>query len=136
MSFSELDSQADDAFSEINMTPLVDVMLVLLIIFMVTMPVLTQAVKVDLPEANALAMPTALESISLSVDATGQWFWNKHALTDVELKQKLAGYRQQPQTQLNIYADQKVPYDRVATLLAAIQQAGLSKVALALTPQS
>ncbi len=136
MSFSDLEHQADEAFSEINMTPLVDVMLVLLIIFMVTMPVLTQAVKVNLPQTSTMPAALPASKVNLSIDANGQWFWEKTPLSDADMQNKLQALQTQVDTQINLHADQQVTYQRVAALLAMIQSHGLSKVALAVTPQS
>ncbi|OZB32086.1 MAG: biopolymer transporter ExbD [Polynucleobacter sp. 39-45-136] len=81
MSFNLQDNQSDDAImSEINMTPMVDVMLVLLIIFIITLPVIQQAVKVELPKANSVRNEVKPESVQLSIDAQGQIFWNSNSV--------------------------------------------------------
>ena len=97
------DFQDDNELSEINMTPLVDVMLVLLIIFMLTVPVLTDAVKVNLPQASAAPAQPKPAAIALSVDATGQLFWHQEAISLTELAtrlQPLAALPEQPELQL------------------------------------
>lgn len=115
--------------ADINVTPMVDVMLVLLVIFIMAAPLLTHSVKVELPNekaknANADATPTML-----SINAQGQYFINEHPIKDAELLSSLAAIAaKNAQTQIHIRADQAVPYAKVAHLLASAQTAGLSKV--------
>ncbi len=123
------DFQDDNELSEINMTPLVDVMLVLLIIFMLTVPVLTDAVKVNLPQASAAPAQPKPETIALSVDATGQLFWHQEAISLTELAtrlQPLATLPEQPELQLR--GDKAVPYEKVAQVMAVVQQSGMQKL--------
>ena len=138
MSFSNpLGDQGDDALmTEINMTPLVDVMLVLLIIFIITLPVIHQAVKVDLPKANSARNETKPESIQVSIDARGQIFWNGSPIdltTYVSYAQKAA--KKEPQPEVNLRADKEVRYDSVAQVLAASKRAGLTKLGFITEPQ-
>lgn len=137
MSFSNpLGDQGDDGImTEINMTPLVDVMLVLLIIFIITLPVIHQAVKVDLPKANSVRNETKPESIQVSIDAKGQIYWNSSAIdlaTFTSYAEKAA--QKEPQPEVNLRADKEVRYDAVAQVLAASKRAGLTKLGFITEP--
>jgi len=119
----------DAMMSEINMTPLVDVMLVLLIIFMVTMPVLTHSVKLDLPKANSAPENITPERVALAVEADGSYRWDGEIVTLAQLSRRLvAAAQRQPQPELHLRADRAVAYDAVAQALAAAQRAGMAKV--------
>ncbi len=134
MAFGTQDD-TDEVMNEINMTPLVDVMLVLLIIFMVTIPVMKHAVNVDLPRASNAAQTTKAEVLLLSIDAQGQYFLNAQALDDSALAERFrAGAAQNPQPDLHIRGDRNTRYERVAQAMAAAQQAGLSKIAFITEP--
>ncbi|MFZ5757493.1 MAG: ExbD/TolR family protein [Pseudomonadota bacterium] len=135
MSFGSLDNDDEDVMSEINMTPLVDVMLVLLIIFMITMPVLTHAVKMDLPQAKSQPEDAKPVQISLGIGADGRYTWNEDAVDMAALETRLrAAAFQQPQPELHIRADKAVVYDKVAQALSAAQRAGLVKVGFVTAP--
>jgi len=119
----------DTEMSEINMTPLVDVMLVLLIIFMITVPVLTQSVDIELPKVGSAPGETNPDTITLSVDANGGFFWNKEAIETDALKARLMeSAAQQPQPPVHIRGDKKTNYEHVVTLMASAQQAGLTQL--------
>jgi biopolymer transport protein ExbD len=138
MSFSNPsgDQGDDPLMTEINMTPLVDVMLVLLIIFIITLPVIHQAVKVDLPKANSARNQTKPESVQVSIDARGQIFWNSSPIdlpTFVGYAEKAA--QKEPQPEINLRADKEVRYDSVAQVLAASKRAGLTKLGFITEPQ-
>jgi biopolymer transport protein ExbD len=138
MSFSNPsgDQGDDPLMTEINMTPLVDVMLVLLIIFIITLPVIHQAVKVDLPKANSARNETRPESVQVSIDARGQIFWNSSPIdlpTFVGYAEKAA--QKEPQPEINLRADKEVRYDSVAQVLAASKRAGLTKLGFITEPQ-
>ncbi len=135
MAFGQFDDQDEEQLlSEINMVPLIDVMLVLLIVFIVTLPVINHAVKVDLPKAAAARSQQAV-TINLTVDARGQYHWNREAISDEALRERLAAAaQQQPQPELHIRGDKVVPYERVATALAAAQHAGVSKLGFVTDP--
>lgn len=121
--------------NEINMTPLVDVMLVLLIIFIITVPVMKHAVNVDLPQASAQAPQVKPETISLSVDAQGGYFWNQNAVPQGQLGTLLqAEAVKVPQPELHIRGDKAVRYEFVAQAMAAAQQAGLRKIGFITEP--
>lgn len=121
--------------SEINTTPLVDVMLVLLVIFIITAPLLTHAVKIDLPQATSQPLPDKPEVISLSIDGTGKTYWNGIPLVQGELKQKLLQIADlKPQPELNIRADKETRYQILAEVLANAQNAGVTKLGFVSEP--
>jgi biopolymer transport protein ExbD len=122
--------------NEINMTPLVDVMLVLLIIFIITVPVMKHAVNIDLPRATNIAQDSKPETIRLSVDAAGQYYWNEAPVADADLAPQLTvAAAKQPQPELHIRGDKAVRYERVAQAMAAAQQAGLRKIGFITEPK-
>ncbi|MES2354253.1 MAG: biopolymer transporter ExbD [Pseudomonadota bacterium] len=124
-----------EVMSEINMTPLVDVMLVLLIIFMITMPVMNHAVKIDLPHAANQPKDVKPESIELSIDSTGQVLWNGSLIDQAALKSRIAEAAQRtPQPELHLFADRKTPYEHVAQVMAAAQSGGLGKIGFITDP--
>jgi len=129
-------SQFDDdqaMMSEINMTPLVDVMLVLLIVFMITLPAINHAIKIDLPRANAQASSTKPEVVSISIKENGQIYWNQEAVDDAQLKKKMTAAAQQ-QPELHLRADRNTRYERVAQVMAGAQQQGLNKLGFITEP--
>ena len=135
MAFGTQD-EADEVMNEINMTPLVDVMLVLLIIFIITVPVMKHAVNVDLPQASAQPQTTKPETIRLSVDAQGAYYWNDARVQDPDLLGMLqAEARKNPQPDLHIRGDKAVRYERVAQAMAAAQRAGLRKIGFITEPK-
>jgi biopolymer transport protein TolR len=124
-------SENDSAMSEINVTPLVDVMLVLVIILLVTAPLLTQSVHVKLPKTAETAANIEDQPLQLGIDAQGAITLNKQTIKDlaaleVVLKNELAKNKD---VGLHLYADQAVVYKKVAEVMAAVQQAGISKIA-------
>ena len=131
---SGLDS-SDDMVSEINMTPLVDVMLVLLIIFIITVPVLTHSVKLDLPRADNTPNLVKPESVNVSVTADGALHWNDDTINEAQLTSRLeAAATQQPQPEIFIRGDRKVDYERVVKVMAAVQKAGVLKLGFVTGP--
>lgn len=125
----------DDVVSEINMTPLVDVMLVLLIIFMITVPVLTHTVKLDLPRADNQPEVVKPQAVNLSVTTDGSIFWNEEHIDETQLTQRLeASARHEPQPEVFIRGDRKVAYEHVARLMAAVQRSGLLKIGFVTEP--
>ncbi len=121
--------------SEINVTPLVDVMLVLLVIFIITAPLLSYAIKLDLPNDPAPAAQTAVATIKLSIDADGKVFWDSDAVSDDELRKRLTAAGQQSTApELHLRADKATRYERIAFLLSAAQQAGLAKIGFITEP--
>jgi biopolymer transport protein ExbD len=136
MSFGTQDDN-DDVMNEINMTPMVDIMLVLLIIFIITVPVMKHSVNVDLPRATNEAQNIKPETLRLSVDAQGTYFLNEAAVSDAELPTRLkAASTQNPQPELHIRGDKSVRYERVAQAMAAAQQAGLRKIGFVTEPKN
>ncbi|MDP2254602.1 MAG: biopolymer transporter ExbD [Polaromonas sp.] len=135
MAFGTQD-EADEVMNEINMTPLVDVMLVLLIIFIITVPVMKHAVNIDLPRATNQPQDATPETIRLSVDAAGVYYWNEATLAEADLAPQLkAAAARQPQPELHIRGDKAVRYERVALVMAAAQQAGLKKIGFITEPK-
>ena len=132
-------SSGDDSgvMSEINVTPFVDVMLVLLIIFMVTAPMMNQGLEVDLPDANANALPADTEDdmLTLSITENGQYFINKREILSNELEAKLIAISEaNPEQAVYLKADANVPYEKVAQLMAACTQAGITKIGMVTEP--
>lgn len=135
MAFGGFEQGSSQPMADINTTPLVDVMLVLLVIFIITAPLMTQAIKIDLPEASASPAPSQTESIRLSLDGQGQHFWNEQALSLEQLDAKLAAAaQQQPQPDLLLAADKNTRYQVLAELMAKLQQQGLTKVSFVTVP--
>ncbi len=134
MAFGTQD-EADEVMNEINMTPLVDVMLVLLIIFIITVPVMKHAVPVDLPRAANQKEVVKPETIRLSVTADGTYHWNESVVGDDELESRLrAEASKDPQPDLHIRGDKDVRYERVAQAMAAAQRAGVRKIGFVTDP--
>jgi biopolymer transport protein ExbD len=124
--------------AEINMIPLIDVMLVLLVIFMITAPMMTHAVKIDLPKASSQAQqPMSIEPVNLGIDGEGQLFWNHEAVNREQLQQKLTQLAQTPDAaELHVRADKNVPYHFVAETLADAAKAGVSRIGFVSEPES
>ena len=134
MAFGTQDD-TDEVMNEINMTPLVDVMLVLLIIFIITVPVMKHAVHIDLPQASNVPQDVKPQTTRLSVDAVGSYYWNENRVEDALLSGMLKAASQTlPQSQLHIRADKAVRYERVAQVIAAAQQAGVRGIGFITEP--
>jgi biopolymer transport protein ExbD len=128
---------AQAPMAEINMIPLIDVMLVLLVIFIITAPLLTHAVKIDLPKAASQPNLTRPEHISLSIDAGGQLFWNGENLERGGLRERLAAAAaQRPQPELHLRADRRTPYQALAEVMADAANAGLARIGFVSDPKS
>ncbi|MFL9904143.1 biopolymer transporter ExbD [Paraburkholderia fungorum] len=126
----------DGLMNEINMTPLVDVMLVLLIVFMVTIPVIRHAVKIDLPHASSQKEDTKPAQVTVSVDADGNVMWDDKKVDDAALREKIAEAAQaNPQPELHLDADRKVAYEKVAEVMSAAQAGGLTKIGFVTQPK-
>jgi biopolymer transport protein ExbD len=137
MSFGgfERGTSPSQPMAEINVTPLVDVMLVLLVIFIITAPLLSYAIKLDLPEAKAPAASAASDAIKLSIGADGRLFWNDEPLDEGELAARLAAAaRRSPQPELHLRADKATRYERVAAVMSAAQEAGLARIGFVTEP--
>ncbi|NOS90071.1 MAG: biopolymer transporter ExbD [Methylococcaceae bacterium] len=135
MAFKTQDDGGDDVMSEINVTPLVDVMLVLLVVFIVTAPLLTQAVHVNLPKTAETAPPEEKEAVYISVDAKGKVFIDKTEIAleafENELLQRKAA---DPEIALNLNADDAVQYGTVAKVMSSIERSGITKLAVLTVP--
>ena len=126
----------DDVMNEINMTPLVDVMLVLLIIFIITVPVMKHSVNIDLPRASSTPQETKPETIRLSVDAKGQFYWNEQAVAEQDLESRLrVEAAKTPQPELHIRGDKETRYEFVAQAMTAAQRSGLRKIGFITEPK-
>lgn len=126
----------DDVLSEINMVPLIDIMLVMLIIFIITVPVLTHSVKLDLPRADNTPNVVKPETVNLSVTADGNVFWNEDRVEADELDLRLqVAARREPQPEIFIRGDRKVEYENVAKVMAAVQRAGVLKLGFVTAPE-
>jgi len=139
MAFGTQDAALDDdteVMNEINMTPLVDVMLVLLIIFIITVPVMKHAIQVELPSATAQRQSVKPETIALSVDAQGAYFWNQNPVSEPELGRLLeAEAAKEPQPELHIRGDKAVRYEFVVQAMAQARAAGLHKIGFVTEPK-
>jgi biopolymer transport protein ExbD len=126
---------SDEMMSEINMIPFIDVMLVLLIIFIITVPVIKHSVNIELPQASMEKVLDKPQNIRLSVDAEGTYFWNDQRVDDTEFANRLqAAAAQDPQPELHIRGDKAVRYERVAQAMAAAQRTGVRKIGFITEP--
>jgi biopolymer transport protein ExbD len=136
MAFGTQDD-TDDVMNEINMTPLVDVMLVLLIVFIITVPVMKHSVNIDLPRATSTPQDAKPQTIRLSVDAQGRYFWNEQPVAEADLPARLqAEAGRDPQPELHLRGDKDARYERVAQALAAAQRAGLRRIGFITEPKT
>ena len=139
MAFGGFERQAGPSqpMAEINVTPLVDVMLVLLVIFIITAPLLSYAIKLDLPNDPAPAAEPAPATVKLSIDPGGTVYWDGELVSDAELAKRMAAAAKSTTLpELHIRADKATRYERIAFVLAAAQQAGLAKVGFVTEPAS
>ncbi len=137
MAFGSFDRKnSSQPMAEINMVPLIDVVLVLLVIFIVTAPLLTNAVKLDLPKATSSADLQKPDKIEFAIDPTGSLFWNGERIDREEAIKRFAeASARRPQPEIYLRADQNVAYRHVAEMLADASRAGLSKVAFVSEPK-
>ena len=136
MSMGSLSDSDDDFNPEINTTPLVDVMLVLLIIFIITIPVINHSVKIDLPRASSQSQDLKPENINLDIDAEGKIYWNREAIDASQLQIRIATAAQKtPQPELHLRAERTTQYEKVAQVMAAAQSGGLSKIGFITEPE-
>jgi biopolymer transport protein ExbD len=138
MAFASFDARnASAPMAEINMVPLIDVMLVLLVIFIVTAPLLTQAVKLELPKATTQVNDLKPEKVEFAIDAAGLLYWNGEPLTRAEAATRFtAAGQRQPQPEIHLRADQGVAYRFVAQTLADASKAGLSRIGFVSEPEA
>ena len=122
--------------AEINMIPLIDVMLVLLVIFIITAPLLTHSVKIELPKASSHPNLTRPENIQIAVNAQGEMFWNGEPVDRAVWRTRMAAAaRQNPQPELHIHGDNAAAYGKVATVLADASKAGLTRIGFVSNPE-
>ncbi len=138
MVFASLEGSDDnEPLAEINMVPLIDVMLVLLIIFMVTAPLLTHAVKVDLPKASSSANITKPDNVQLAIDGSGQVFWNGEVVDAVQFAARVkAAAALRPQPELHIRAERTTPYEKVAQVMSEAARQGLVRIGFVTDPSA
>ncbi len=136
MAMGSLSDNDDDFNPEINTTPLVDVMLVLLIIFIITIPVINHSVKVDLPNAVSQPNQEKPDSINLSIDAQGKVFWNTEQIDMEQFRLRAAeAAKRSPQPELHLRAERTTQYETVAQVMAAAQSGGLEKIGFITDPE-
>jgi biopolymer transport protein ExbD len=139
MAFASFDNKSQgQPMGEINMVPLIDVMLVLLVIFIVTAPLLTHAVKLDLPKASSQVNEQKADKIEFAIDAAGTRFWNGEVVSREEAAKRFAAEGARPEAQrpeIHLKADQTVAYKNVAETLADASKAGLTKVGFVSEPE-
>ena len=137
MAFASFDSRRGGVpMAEINMVPLLDVMLVLLVIFIVTAPLLTQAVKLELPKASSQANDLRPEKVEFAIDAAGVSYWNGEPVSRAEAQKRFVAEGLKPvQPEVHLKADQDVAYRFVAQALADASKAGLTKVGFISQPE-
>lgn len=136
MAFNVSSRGRQQAQAEINMVPLIDVMLVLLIIFMVTAPLLTHAVKVQLPQVSSIKNEAKPDTVTISIQADGALHWNKEAIDDEALETKMrTAATVEPVPELHIRADEAVAYKRIAWVMSSSAKAGLNKIGFVSQPQ-
>ena len=129
-------NQAGQPVAEINMIPLIDVMLVLLVIFIITAPLLTHAVKIDLPRAANELNVVKRENVHLSIDAAGTVYWNGEALDEGAWRGRMAeAARIEPQPEVHILADGELAYKRVVTVMSDAARAGLTRIGFITDPR-
>jgi biopolymer transport protein ExbD len=131
MAFGSFDSDGSKArpMAEINMIPLIDVMLVLLVIFIITAPLLTHAVKLDLPKAASTPNLTKPDNIQLAIDGASRLYWNGEVVDRAGLRARLAAAgKLEPQPEVHLRADKTTPYEAVAQVLADAAKAGLTRI--------
>ncbi len=138
MAFGGLEKKRDSApMAEINMTPLIDVMLVLLVIFIITAPLFTHAIRLDLPKVAADAVQQTPQTVTLSIDGAGKVYWNAQPVSLDELRKRFTDAGKQPEAQqpeLQLRAARETRYDVIAQVMGAAQQAGLARLGFVTEP--
>lgn len=136
MAMGSLSDSEDDFNPEINTTPLVDVMLVLLIIFIITIPVMNHAVRIDLPHASNQPENAKAQNINLAIDAQGKLYWNDELIDSKQLALRLTdAAKKEPQPELHLRAERTTEYEKVAQVMAVAQSSGLSKIGFVTDPK-
>ena len=137
MAFGSFDSTAPGTrpMAEINMIPLIDVMLVLLVIFIITAPLLTHAVKIELPKASSQPTITPPENVQLGVKANGEVYWNGERVEPTAMLRRMsAAAKLDPQPEVHLRADRTTEYQKVAEVMSAAAKAGLVKIGFVTEP--
>jgi biopolymer transport protein ExbD len=136
MAFGGFENNRQGApMADINVTPMVDVMLVLLVIFIITAPLFTHAVKLDLPAAQSAPAPEKPETVTLAINAAGEVFWNDAPVTQSDLPARMAAAAQKkPQPDLQLRADKSTRYEIIAQVMAAAQSNGLTRLGFVTEP--
>ena len=132
-------SKAGEAtpMAEINMVPLIDVMLVLLVIFIITAPLLTHAVKIELPRASSTANVTQPENIQIAIQANGEVYWNGQQMDKAQIASRMAASaRLDPQPEIHLRVDRTTPYDYVARIMSTAAKSGLTKIGFVTDPSA
>jgi len=130
------DNNQPAPMADINVTPMVDVMLVLLVIFIITAPLFTHAIKLDLPSAQSAPAPEKPQTITVSIDAQGKLFWNDAPLAQPELGAKMAeAAKQNPQPEVQLRADKSTRYETIAQVMATAQTNGMTKLGFVTDPK-
>ena len=136
MSFGNGLDNEEELMSEINMTPLVDVMLVLLIIFIVAMPLINQSIEIDLPQASNKPVKKTADTITLSVNKAGDVFWNDQITDYSNLNKRLQEISAtSSQTTVHLKGHKQVNYEHVMKLMTAVQLAGITKIGFITKPE-
>jgi biopolymer transport protein ExbD len=140
MAFGGLEKKQTAApMAEINMTPLIDVMLVLLVIFIITAPLFTHAIRLDLPKVAATPARETPQTISLSIDAAGKLYWNGNLITLAQMRTRFAqaasqAKQQSEQPEIHLRAERSTRYEVIAQVMGAAQQAGLERIGFVTEP--
>ncbi|MCX7092450.1 MAG: biopolymer transporter ExbD [Methylobacter sp.] len=130
------DNHHGQPMAEINTTPMVDVMLVLLVIFIITAPLLTHSIKIDLPQASNQPNQEKPDTITLSINGEGKLFWNDAPFEQAELASRLASEAEKkPQPELHLRADKATHYQQLALVMSAAQSAGIEKLGFVTEPK-
>lgn len=130
------DNQNSGPMADINVTPMVDVMLVLLVIFIITAPMFTHALKLDLPTAQSSPAPEKPETITLGIDAAGKLYWDDQPVSEADMDARLAtAAAKKPQPELQLRADKSTRYQMIAEVMSAAQGAGLTKLGFVTDPK-
>ena len=138
MAFGRLERNSGPApMSDINMTPLIDVMLVLLVIFMITAPLMASSLKLDLPRADGAQPSDAPQVVAIAIDPSGQLYVGDDAVDVQAFVARVSdAARKNPRTEVQLRADKAVPYGRVAEVIGLLQKAGLSRIGFVTAPSS
>ncbi|WP_006788435.1 ExbD/TolR family protein [Thiorhodospira sibirica] len=136
MAFGSFNQGDDHDMAEINVIPLVDIMLVLLVIFIITAPVITHAVKIDLPQVSHERHETQLEHLTLSLDSMGHLYWNNEPIALERLRVQLQeAVAQNPDLEVHLRADQATPYAHIARILVDTRSSGVRRIGFITEPE-